>query len=112
MKKNFSFIFRGKRCNIKVKECRNFFSKGKGLMFSKNSEPLLFIFNKKTHQSIHSFFCRAFIAIWFNRDKIIEVRNINRWRFSIRPREKYDKLLEIPINNINYKIILDDMRKI
>ena len=81
-------------------------------MFSEKSYALLFIFNKKTQSPIHSFFCRPFIAIWFNDNKIIDIQDINNWRYSIKPRERYDKLLEIPFNNKNYRKILDDIRKI
>ena len=31
-------------------------------MFRKNSKPLLFIFEKPTRQSIHSLFCKPFLA--------------------------------------------------
>ncbi len=112
MEKIFSFKILGKKYKLKVKECKSFFLKGKGLIFSKNSCPLLFIFKKETNNSIHSFFCRPFIAIWFNETNIVDIRSVKSWEYSIKPKRRYNKLLEIPINNENYKTILDGMRKI
>jgi len=112
MEKKFFFVIGRKKYSLKVKECKSFLSKGKGLMFSTNNLPLLFIFNQKNKLSIHSFFCKPFIAIWFDDKKIIDIKNITNWRLSIKPKEKFNILLEIPIYNKNYKRILDDIRKI
>lgn len=112
MKKKFSFIFQGKKFNLEVKECKNLFSKIKGLMFSHSSVPLLFIFTGKTKGNIHSFFCEPFVALWFDGDRIVDIQNIRYWKFSINPGKRYDKLLEIPLGNKFYKLILDGMRKI
>jgi len=66
-------------------------------MFKKNSLPLLFVFKNLKIRGIHSFFCRPFIAIWFNEDEIVDVKVIRRWKPFIYPKEKFDKLLEIPL---------------
>jgi uncharacterized membrane protein (UPF0127 family) len=98
----FNFVYKKKRINIDVRECRSFFSKTHGLMFRKNSKPLLFFFNKKTNEGIHSFFCLPFFAIWFDSDRIIEIKYVKPWRFYLKPFGKFDKLLEIPINDNNF----------
>ena len=108
----FNFEFKNKNIKLDIEKCESIFSKFRGLMFRKKSPCLLFIFNKPVRQSIHSFFCQPFIAIWFNKNKIIELKIIKSWRFSIKPKEKFDKLLEIPIKNNYSKIILDGIRKI
>ncbi len=72
----------------------------------KNTDALVFIFNKPTKAPIHSFFCREFIAVWLDdKNKIIEIRKIPSWKFSIKPKREFVKLIEIPINEKNIKII-------
>ncbi len=69
-----------------------------GLMFKKNSPALLFNFSKPCRKTIHSFFCRPFIAVWLLEGKVQEYRIINKWKFYIAPEKEFDKLLEIPLN--------------
>jgi len=102
---NFSFNYKGKKFNIDIKECRSIFSKTHGLMFRRKSKPLLFIFNNSTSESIHSFFCVPFIAIWFDGKKIIDIKYVKPWKFYVKPSKKFDKLLEIPINGKNFNQI-------
>jgi len=105
---NFKFNYKGKEKNINVRILKSVWGQARGLMFKKKSEPLLFIFKNKKKRAIHSFFCKPFIAIWFDGDKIVDVKKINSWNFSIRPIEKFDKLLEIPSNEIIFKSFLDE----
>lgn len=90
--------FRYKGKNIEVIECKSFFSKFRGLMFRKKSKPLLFVFDKPTTISIHSFFCKSFIAAWFLDGKIIEKRVVNPFSWNIKPKKPYTELLEIIID--------------
>lgn len=108
----FNFVYKKKNYKISVKELRSIFQKAMGLMFKKNSKPLLFIFDKPTNESIHSFFCRPFIAIWFLDDRIVGVRFVEPWLIGIKPREKFNRLLEIPSNDDNFKFILEIDRKV
>lgn len=94
--------------SIEVKICDDILSQARGLMFKKKSKPLLFIFKNKKRRAIHSFFCVPFIAIWFDDKKIIEIRNVKPWVFSIKPKAKFDKLLEIPSNDVTFKEFLDE----
>ena len=100
---DFSFIFKGKKFNIDVKECKTYFSKMMGLMFRKKSKPLLFIFKKKNSSAIHSFFCVDFIAVWFDNGKVVDVQLVKPWRFYIKPIGKFDRLLEIPSNSNDFR---------
>jgi len=85
----------------KVSELGKFF----GLMFkSKNTGALLFEF-EKGNRAIHSFFCPVFLAIWICDGKIVQHRLVKPWVVSIKPRQDFDKLLEIPFNNKYSRII-------
>ena len=99
-----------KTIDIKVKKCQSFLSQAFGLMFRKNSLPLLFIFNKPKKISIHSFFCIPFIVIWFNKNRIVDVKLVKPWKLSIKPNSEFDKLLEIPSNNKYFKVFLDERK--
>jgi len=106
------FKQKNREIELDVKPCKSIFSKARGLILRKNSKPLLFIFKKPTREPIHSFFCKPFIAIWFNKDKIIEKRLIKPWKLLIKPKEKFDKLLEIPSDSKNFHDFTDDKRNL
>jgi len=82
-----------------VEVCDSILSRARGLMFRKNPKPLLFIFKKPTKQSIHSFFCKPFKAIWLHENRIIEEKTVKPFCFSIKSKKPYTKLLEIPLRN-------------
>ena len=107
-KLEFKFKHKNRKFSLNIKRCDNILSQARGLMFKKNSKPLLFIFKTAKKRTIHSFFCIPFAAVWFNRNKIIDVKVIKTWKFSIKPKEKYDKLLEIPSNDLAFEKFLDD----
>ncbi len=104
----FKFNYKGKDFEIDVKECKNVFSKARGLMFKNNSKPLLFVFRKSEKRSIHSFFCLPFFAIWFDGERIVDVKLIKSKKISIKPKEKFDKLLEIPSNSEAFSKFTDE----
>tara|TARA_Y100000034_G_C6787587_1_gene352400 strand:+ start:562 stop:879 length:318 start_codon:yes stop_codon:yes gene_type:complete len=93
---------------IEVDVCDNVFSQARGLMFKNKSKPLFFIFKNKKKRAIHSFFCKPFIAIWFDDNKIVDVKVIRNWKFSIKPTEEFNKLLEIPESDVIFKEFLDE----
>mgnify|MGYP001030124943 FL=1 len=103
---DFSFKFKNKIITLKVKKLTTIIQQSSGLMFKKKSPPLLFIQKKPVRYSIHSFFCKPFIAIWLLDDKIIDIKLINPNQLSIKPKEKFDKLLEIPNNTKEFKEII------
>ncbi len=106
----FKFFYKGKKIYIEVEECRSVFEKMRGLMFRKKSKPLLFIFKKPVRNSIHSFFCLPFVAIWFNNGKIIKKKYVKPWKIFVSPEEKFDRLLEIPIGNKEFKLFTDERK--
>jgi len=72
-----------------------------GLMFkSRDSNALLFEFDNPCKQAIHSFFCPDFLALWLDESgKIVDKQVVTSNKLSIRPQEKFSKLLEVPLNN-------------
>jgi len=106
---NFSFQYKNKRFDIDVKECRTFLQKGTGLMFRKKSKSLLFIFNKKTREGIHSFFCIDFIVIWFDEGKIVDFKLVKSWKPYILPKKSFNKFIEIPLNSKDFPRIKSNL---
>ena len=99
--------FKNRKFLLNVKDC-NPIERIKGLMFSsRNSEVLLFRFKKPTKMSIHSFFVFfSFIAVWLNEEeKIIDFKIVKPFNFSVKPKEKFLKLVEIPLNDKNSEVI-------
>ncbi len=94
--KRFTYYEGKDKKTIQVKICKSPWSKFSGLMFKKNSPPLLFVFDKEKTLSIHSFFCKPFIGIWLDKEKKATKKlKINKWKPNFSGRGKY--LLEIPI---------------
>jgi uncharacterized membrane protein (UPF0127 family) len=95
-KRKVVYYIEGKKNTIEAELCDTPWKKFRGLMFRKDSPPLLFIFNKEINLSIHSFFCKPFCAIWLdkkmNSTKVIDVKT---WKPNISGFGTY--LLEIPI---------------
>ncbi len=66
-----------------------------GLMFKLRSPNLIFIFDKESHQPIHSYFCRTFRAKWYNyKGALVEQRIVKPWSSNIVPRNPYWFLTE------------------
>ena len=82
---------------IDAEVCDNFFSQARGLMFRKKLGNLLFVFDRPTKIGIHSFFVRnSFLAIWMLGETVDDKRIISPWKFSIKPKTPFDKLIETP----------------
>jgi len=98
--KKITYYVDGKKKTVGVKICDSPIKKFIGLMFQKNSPPLLFIFNKNKVLSIHSFFCKPFRAIWlddkFRSTKVIDVKT---WKLNISGRGKFLLEISLPLNN-------------
>jgi uncharacterized membrane protein (UPF0127 family) len=93
--------------NLLVKEC-NVLERIRGLMFkNKNTENLLFNFKKYSKERIHSYFVFFdFLAVWIDdKNNIIERKIVKPFTLSIKPKKSFYKLIEIPINKKNKKII-------
>lgn len=97
--------FKGKKIPIKVKNL-SLLGMGFGLMFkSRNTDNLLF--NRRGKWGIHSFFVFfPFLALWLDeKNKVIEYKIIKPFCSYIVPKQKFAKLIEIPVNNKNKFII-------
>ena len=107
-KKKISIEYKNKKIKFYAEDC-NFFKKFSGLMFSRreNVGILLFDFEKKQKISIHSFFVfYPFIAVWLDKkNKIVDLKVVNPFTFCVSPKKSCFKLIEIPINNENRKIV-------
>jgi uncharacterized membrane protein (UPF0127 family) len=108
MKKELLIGYKGKKIKIVALNC-NFFKKFSGLMFSnkEKAEILLFDFRIKQKISIHSLFVfYSFIAIWLDdKNKVVDLKKVKPFMFCVSPKKSCFKLVEIPINSKNEKII-------
>lgn len=108
MKKEINFIHNSKRISVNTIVC-NSFEKIIGLMFKskKQARALLFEFDKPTKMKIHSLFVFfPFVAIWLDdKNKIIDIKHIRPFEFSVLCKKSFVKLVEIPINK-NYSEII------
>ena len=98
---------KNKKNSILVKKVRGL-GKALGLMFKlSTTKPLLFSFKSKTRMAIHSWFVFfPFLAVWLDSDfKVLEFRKVKPFTFHIRPKEKYNHLIEIPFNVKNSEIL-------
>ena len=108
MKKRIKFNFKGKKFEIDLKVC-NCFEKFSGLMFKRREKTnaLLFDFEKPTKIRIHSLFVFfPFVAIWLDdKNRIIDLKIVKSFKFSVSPSKSFCKLIEIPINKKYEKIV-------
>jgi uncharacterized membrane protein (UPF0127 family) len=98
--------YKKKSINIPVKKV-SYLGEGIGLMFhSKNTNNLLFEFNKQSNMKIHSIFVFFdFLAIWLNeKNKVIGWKVVKPFTPSVSPKKSFSKLIEVPINDKNRKI--------
>ena len=99
----------GRKLELIAREC-SAFQKFSGLMFKnkENAEALLFTFDKDTNIAIHSFFVFfPFYAVWLDENnKIIDLKKVKPFTLHIKPKKRFKRLLEIPINN-KYKEFLE-----
>lgn len=100
--------YHGENIILNLKKC-NFFSKISGLTFTRKekAKALLFEFKTPTLTAIHSLFVFFdFVGIWLDENgKVIEVKIVKPWAFSISPSRKFTKLIEIPINKEYSKVV-------
>ena len=107
MRKTIFLNYKGKSLKLNVVVCSGF-EKLRGLMFkSKETGMLLFEFPENTRIRIHSFFVFfPFFGVWFDdKNKIIQVKRVKPFTFSVRPKKSFTKILEIPISKRNSNVI-------
>jgi uncharacterized membrane protein (UPF0127 family) len=98
--KIINFKLDGRECVVgNFKILKNIFQKMRGLMFRSRKfiTPLLFVFDKPGKYTIHSFFCRRFIAVWMLDDEVIDVKIVSPFKFCVTPEKKFNLLLEVPL---------------
>ena len=96
-------ILRYNNKEIKLVECKSFYSRFKGFMFEKNIDRAL-LFNKCN--SVHTFFMKNNIdIIMCDKDNIILYiyNNVNKNKI-IWPKKKVSKVYELPVNYFKYKL--------
>ena len=108
--------YSGKKISLDVKRT-NFFSRIFGLMFrSRNTSNLLFEFNKKVKIPLTAIFVFfPFLVIWLDADnKVIDYGLVRPFVPAIKPRKKFRKFVELPVNSVNNEVIslFVDKRKI
>ncbi len=92
-----TYYIDGKKKTIKAKILKMTLEKGIGLMFQKNSPPLLFPCKRYQWLPITSLFCKPFKAIWLDEKMhATRVIQVKKWKFNISGYGKF--LLEIPLN--------------
>ena len=100
---------KGRIINIGSVKKVNFIGKIVGLMFSRRekAKKLLFEFKKPTKIKMHSYFVFfPFLAIWLDKENnVLDLRKIKSFEMSHGIKKPYSKLVEIPINERNSKII-------
>ena len=94
--KQITYYINNKPHRIKAKPLTTIIQKATGLMFRRQSPPLLFVFNKTKTLTIHSLFCKPFKAIWLdNKFHATKITDVKKWKLNISGKGKY--LLEIPL---------------
>ncbi|RLG12449.1 hypothetical protein DRN73_02580 [Candidatus Pacearchaeota archaeon] len=108
--KTFSIFFKNKKIKIQVSVC-NYFQKIIGLMFTRKQKAKALLFDLKKPLAIHSFFVFfSFYALWLDKEnKVLKIKKIKPFTFHIKPRIKFSKILEIPINK-KYKEIIKKLQ--
>jgi uncharacterized membrane protein (UPF0127 family) len=88
-----------KKYYLEVGEC-NFLEKILGLMIFRKKALLLFNSKKPIKLKIHSFFCSPFLAVYTDdKNNVLEIIHIKNWKPIILPKNKFNKLIEIPLTS-------------
>ncbi|MEN7982083.1 MAG: hypothetical protein ABFQ65_01405 [Nanoarchaeota archaeon] len=99
--------YKNKNIEVCVKKV-SFFGKFIGLMFrTKNTSNLLFDFRKNFILAIHSYFVFFdFLAIWVDENNnVLDFKMVKPFSINVCPKLPFTKLVEIPFNDKNKKII-------
>jgi uncharacterized membrane protein (UPF0127 family) len=107
---NKRMIIKLNKKRIKINNLKKVSEMGKfiGLMFKKsNTKNLLFSFKKDLKMAIHSYFVFFdFLAIWVDgKNNVLEFKIIRPFTSIIKPRKEFRKLIEIPFNSENSRIL-------
>ena len=107
-KKRVGLEYSGKNISLDVLDC-NCLEMGRGLMFRflERSPVLLFDLRKKTNIALTSLFVFFdFLVVWLDEnDKVIDVKKVKPFVFTINQKKSFRKIIEIPFNKKNEKIL-------
>ncbi len=103
-------IIKYKKRKIEIKKYKtvSWLGKFSGLMFRTNETPILeFSFKNDVEMAIHSYFVFfTFIAVWVDSDdKAFQVDIVKPFTSLVKPQKHFRKLIEIPFNSENRRII-------
>jgi len=100
--------FKNKKINLNVKKLSEF-EKGIGLMFCRRekAKALLFEFKKSVRFNLHSLFVFFdFLVLWLDKNnKVLDLKIVKPWKFSISSVNSFYKIIEIPLNQKYSKIV-------
>jgi len=73
----------------------------------KETDNLLFVFDKDTRTPIHSYFVFfSFLAVWLDKNNnALECQIVKPFASVVKPEKKFRKLVELPLNSKNIEII-------
>jgi len=100
-------LYKKRGVDVSIKET-GFFGKSFGLMFKgRDTENLLFVFGKSSRAVLTSLFVFfPFIAVWLNsKNIVVDWRFVRPFSMVISTTKKFEKIIEIPINYQNRKVI-------
>ena len=93
-------VVKGKRVLFQARVADSFLTRVKGLMFSREVTPLLFVFEREARvkNSIHSFFCQPFDAVFLTSERVVSdvFVNVPCFKPFIAPSRDVKYLLELP----------------
>ena len=98
---------KGKKIGIDVKNT-NLWTRGLGLMFrTQKTNNLLFDFSEDKNLSLTGLFVFFdFLILWLDKDNnVLEWRIGKPFEFSIKTKKKFRRIVEIPVDVKNMKII-------
>ena len=104
---DFTLHHKKNKITIEVKKLRGI-ERYLGLMFKKkDSENLLFEFEKDVKLIFHSLFVFfPFLLIWLDdKNRVIEYRRVNPFTICIIPRKSFKKVVEIPFSSSTAKFL-------
>lgn len=99
--------FGDKEFFLEVEEAKGI-KKFVGLMFKRrDTDNLIFYFSRNESVAIHSFFVWfKFLAVWLDeQNNVVDLTVVRPFRFYVLPKKKARKLIELPFNDDNKKLI-------
>lgn len=111
-----SVFYKKKEIILQAREC-SFIRKGFGLMFkTRKTDNLLFSFDRPSSLSLTGLFVFfPFLVLWLDKkNNVIDWTLVRSFTSTIKTEKKFIKILELPLNRENSKIIdfFVDKRKI